>query len=129
MKKVKVDEATYARLKKLAKIKEKTIAEVIAQKVNITVQFDKHDKDGVLRRTYYYQRDRYGDVKSLEKFLKKWNKNEKFKMIWDNYRESEFNTGFAPTFFRWGNDTQKEKLYVAVKGNVKNEKELLEMGY
>jgi len=127
MKKIKVSEDTFNRLERLASIKGKTIAEVVAQKVGTSEQYDKYTKDGVLRRTYYYQKSRYADVKTLAKFLKRWNKDEKFKEIWSDYEAMDFNTRYAPTFFRWGNDIDGEKLYVTTKGNVRSEKEALKI--
>ena len=125
MKKIKVSDATFNRLKKVALQKGKTIGEVVAQKIGTTEQYDKYTKDGVLRRTYYYQKSRYGDVKTLAKFLKKWNKNEKFREIWNLYEHMDFDVTYAPTFFRWGTDIETEKLYVAKKGRVRAEKTAL----
>ncbi len=125
MKKIKVSDTIYTNLKKIASSSGKTIEEVVAQKLGTTTQFDRTTKDGVLRRTYYYQKNKYDDVPSLNKFLKKWNKDERFRELWNLYEHHDFDIRYTPTFFRWGSDTHTEKLFVATKGNVKNDRELL----
>ena len=119
MPKIKVSDAVYERLTALAKAKGKTIAEVVAQKVHVTEQFDKKTKDGLLRRVYYYQKDRYGDTGELKTFMKKWNKCATFKDVWEVYESSGFKDIYAPTFFRYGTDLHKDKLYVAHKASLK----------
>ena len=125
MKKIKVDDTIYENITNLTKNGKYTIAEVVAQKFSTPAQYDSTTKDGVLRKVYYYQKRTYGDVPSLKKFLKKWKKDSKFKEIWDDYENMGYKDAHGPTFFRWGSDTQTEKLYIARKGNVKKERDSL----
>ena len=101
------------------------MAQIIERKFKTPTQYDNTTQEGVLRRVYYYQKDRYDDVPSLKKFLKAWQKDKKFKEVWNNYKDMRFSDNFAPTFFRWGTDTKPEKLYVCHKGQAIYEKELL----
>jgi len=125
--KIKLSEDIYKKIERFANAKGVSVAQAIANRFNIKVQFDKSTKEGVLQRVYHYQKSRYGDTSTLKKFMKKWNKDSRFKQIWSDYENSDFNTNYKPTFFRFGTDAEEEKLYVTTKGRVRIEKESLEM--
>jgi hypothetical protein len=127
---IEVSAKLYAALEKEAALNKTTIEVVIAKKMEVRTynQFDKQTKDGVLRRVYYYQKKRYGDVPSLKKFIKKWKKDKNFIERWEEYKAYDYNKGWMPTFFRHGSDTKEDALYVATRGTISATKDLIDMG-
>ena len=130
MKKIKVSDAIYELVEREAALCKTTIELVVLQKfTNKTIeQFDKKTKDGVLRRVYYYQKKKYGDVTTLKKFLKEWKKDDNFKSVWESYERYDYLKSFMPTFFRHGDDNNEDKLYVATRGDIKNTKMNIDSG-
>ena len=65
-----------------------------------TDRFNNTTKEGILTRTYYYQKQKYGLNETKEEFIKKWKRDKTFKHLFKQYKNFNFARDMMPSFVR-----------------------------